>query len=367
MAGKMPSIDLVSRGGMGSLKYAAYRTALEAMYFSGMHHALRPLFGGLGTILTFHRVLPGRDDAFQPNDILEVEASFLDRLVRHLRRRKLDLVSIDEVWRRLVERDYSRPFVAFTFDDGYRDNLEYAWPILKRYEVPFALYVATSFPDRLGELWWVGLERVVAKSDRLVVEMGGVTRFLDCANTAGKRRTFEDIYWWLRSMKGEADLRRAVRDLCTRYGVDLKAPSADFCMDWGEIARMADDPLCTIGAHTVNHVFLNKVSADTVRMEMERSAEVIEAALGKRPEHFAYPYGEVRSAGPREFRIAAEVGFKTAVTTRPGAITPRHRDLLMSLPRVSVNGKFQAPRYVDVLLSGLPFAIRRKPRELEVA
>lgn len=352
---------------MGSLKYAAYRAALEATYFSGMHHAMRPLFGGLGTILTFHRVLPARDDAFQPNDILEVEAAFLDRLVQHLRRRGLDFVSIDEVWRRLVEKDHTRPFVALTFDDGYRDNLEYAWPVLKRLEIPFALYVATSFPDRLGELWWVALEQVIAMTDRLVVEMDGAAQFIDCGNASGKRRAFEDVYWWLRSMSDEADLRRAVRDICARYGVDLKAPSADLCMDWSEIARMAADPLCTIGAHTVNHVFLNKVSANTARTEMERSAEVIEAALGKRPEHFAYPYGEARSVGPREFKIAGEIGFKTAVTTRPGVITPRHRDSLMALPRVSVNGKFQATRYIDVLLSGLPFAARRKPRELEAA
>ena len=48
--------------------------------------------------------------------------------------------------RRLTERDFRRRFVCLTFDDGYRDNLEYAYPILKKYEVPFALYVPTSFP-----------------------------------------------------------------------------------------------------------------------------------------------------------------------------------------------------------------------------
>lgn len=352
---------------MASLKYAAYRAAFEATYFSGLHHAMRPLFGGLGAILTFHRVLPARDDVFQPNYVLEIEASFLERLVLHLRRRGLDLVSIDEVWRRLVERDVARPFVALTFDDGYRDNLQHAWPVLKRHEVPFALYVTTSFPDRLGELWWVALEQVIAKTGRLVVEIDGVTRFSDCRNTSGKRQAFEDVYWWLRSYKDETDLRRTVRDICARYGVDLKAPCAELCMDWGEIARMADDPLCTIGAHTVNHVFLSKVSAEGSRTEMKRSADVIEAALGKRPEHLAYPYGDIRSAGRREYGIAKELGFKTAVTTGPGVVVPAHRDNLTALPRISINGNFQATRYVDVLLSGLPFAVRRKQHEREAA
>lgn len=131
-------------------------------------------------------------------------------------------------------------------------------------------------------------------------------------------------------------------------------------MDWAEIGRMAEYPLCTIGAHTINHIFLRKVSADTARTEMKRSAEVIEAALGKKIEHLAYPYGEARSVGPRDFKIAGELGFKTAVTTRPDVLRPSSRDSLMSLPRISVNGNFQATRYVDVLLSGVPSAVRGK-------
>jgi peptidoglycan/xylan/chitin deacetylase (PgdA/CDA1 family) len=344
---------------MAGLKYAAYRAALEGIYLTGAHRVLRPVFGGIGAILTFHRVQPATGAAFQPNEILEVEVAFLDRLVQHLRSQGLDLISMDEVRRRLVEQDFSRKFVAFTFDDGYRDNMEYAWPVLRHHEVPFALYIATSFPDRLGELWWVALERVIAKVDRIAVEMDGVTRFISCSGVSAKCKAFEDIYWWLRGMSDEMQLRRAIRDICARYGVDIKGPCIDLCMDWAEIARMAEDPLCTIGAHTINHVFLNKVSAETARTEMARSAEVIEAALGKRPMHFAYPYGEGRSVGTREFNIASELGFHTAVTTRPSVLQPRHRDALTSLPRISVNGEFQSMRYVDVLLSGLPFAFRR--------
>lgn len=344
---------------MSGLRYAAYRTALEGMYFSGAHRILRPLFGGVGAILTFHRVQPAGGAAFRPNEILEVEPEFLERLIRHLRRRGLDLVSMDEVHRRLVERDFSRKFVAFTFDDGYVDNLEHAWPVLRRHEVPFALYIATSFPDRLGELWWVALERVIAKVDRIAIEMKGTTRFISCAGTSDKRKAFEDIYWWLRSLTSETELRNAIRDICARYGIDIKGPCDELCMDWAQIGRMAEDPLCTIGAHTVNHVFLSKVSAGTARTEMVRSAEIIEAALGVKPQHFAYPYGEIHSAGPREYRIAAELGFKTAVTTNPSVLQPRNRDALTALPRISVNGAFQTTRYVDVLLSGVPFAFRR--------
>jgi peptidoglycan/xylan/chitin deacetylase (PgdA/CDA1 family) len=349
---------------MANLRYAAYRAGLEALYFSGAHHALRSRFAGVGAILTLHHVRPPHDEGFQPNRLLEIDPRFLDRLIIHLRGRGIELVSIDEVRRRLIERDFRRQFVAITFDDGYRDNLEHAWPVLKRLEVPFALYIATSFPDRLGELWWIALEQVVAKSDRLVLEIDGAARFFNCASVAAKRNVFSDVYWWLRSIEDENSFRRAVRDICARYGVDLKAPCARLCMDWAEISRIAGDPLCTIGAHTVTHCFLTKVSGEVARSEMKRSAEVIGAALGKTPEHFAFPYGE---AGPREFEIAAEVGFKTAVTTRAGVLVPELRGHLTALPRISLNGHFQALRYLDVLISGVPFALTGLGKSAEAA
>jgi peptidoglycan/xylan/chitin deacetylase (PgdA/CDA1 family) len=344
---------------MADLRYAIYRAGLEALYFSGARFVLGPAHRGVGAIFTLHHVRPARRGAFQPNRMLEVEARFLERTIEHLRRRQIDIVSMDEVRRRLAEGDFARYFVALTFDDGYRDNLEFAWPVLKRHGVPFTLYIATSFPDRLGELWWVALERLIARTDRVMVEMDGKARAFDTGLASEKRNAFGKVYWWLRGLEDETELRKAMRDLAGRYGVDMTAPCRELCMDWSEIAKLAADPLCTIGAHTINHVFLSKVSEDVARAEMQRSAEVIEAALGTRPEHFAYPYGDASAAGAREFSLAAKLGFATAVTTQPGVLVPEHRRRLTSLPRISLNGHFQALRYVDVLLSGLPFALRR--------
>ena len=131
-------------------------------------------------------------------------------------------------------------------------------------------------------------------------------------------------------------------------------------MTWQELATLAADPLCTIGAHTVNHFMLAKVSERAVRSELINSREVIEAALGVKPQHLAYPVGDRTSAGPREFKIAAEVGYKTAVTTRPGAIFPGHADHLTALPRISLNGLYQKPKYVRALASGIPFRLMRR-------
>jgi peptidoglycan/xylan/chitin deacetylase (PgdA/CDA1 family) len=86
-----------------------------------------------------------------------------------------------------------------------------------------------------------------------------------------------------------------------------------------------------------------------------------------RPQHLAYPVGDRTSAGPREFKIAAELGFKTAVTTRPGAIFKGHAEHLTALPRISLNGEFQRPRYARVLVSGAATSLWNGLRPINVS
>jgi len=352
---------------VAGLKKVVLRTGMEALYFSGSHRWLAPLLGGVGAILTLHHVRPPRMDAFQPNRLLEVSPEFLEDVIRGLRRANVDLITLDEMHRRLKEQDFRRRFICFTFDDGYRDNLRYALPILKKYDVPFAIYIPTSFPDRAGELWWLTLEAAIARHSRIALVMDGQDRRYDCDSTEAKYELYEHIYWWLRSLESEDELRGAVRDLASRYGVDDVAFCNELCMTWGEIGEIAADPLATIGAHTVNHVMLKKASDAGVRNEMQQSAAVIEAALGKKPAHFSYPVGDRTSAGPREFRIAAELGFKTAVTTRPGVLFPEHAAHLTALPRISLNGEYQQRRYAKVLLSGAATALWNRFRRVDAA
>jgi peptidoglycan/xylan/chitin deacetylase (PgdA/CDA1 family) len=100
---------------------------------------------------------------------------------------------------------------------------------------------------------------------------------------------------------------------------------------------------------------------------MEMSRLVIAAALGRAPEHLSYPLGDRSSAGLREFRMASDLGFKTAVTTRPGVLFPEHRQHLTALPRISLNGEHQQLRYVRVLLSGAATAVWNGFRRVNAA
>ncbi|MGB7034359.1 MAG: polysaccharide deacetylase family protein, partial [Xanthobacteraceae bacterium] len=352
---------------VAGLKRTIIRGGLESLYFTGAHVALRPFLGGVGAILTLHHVRPPRPDRFQPNRLLEVTPRFLTRVVRMLRRSGFDFVSLDELHRRMTERDFSRRFVCLTFDDGYRDTLQWAYPILKDARVPFAVYVPTSFPDRLGELWWLVLEAVIARNDRIGLAIDGRDRKFDCGTIAQKRMLYDELYWWLRGRSTEVELREVIRNLAAFYHVDIAAFCSELCMSWQELAELAADPMVTIGAHTVNHPMLAKLTRDSVRSEVDLGRSVIEAALALRPQHLSYPFGDRGSAGAREFEIAAELGFKTAVTTRPGVLFPGHSRRLLALPRISLNGDYQRIRYVRVLLSGAATAMWNGFRRLDAA
>ncbi len=352
---------------MAGLRQTIIRGGLESLYFSGAHVALKPFVAGVGVILTLHHVRPPRPGRFQPNRLLEVTPRFLTRVVTYLRRSGLDLISLGEMHRRMSEGDFSRRFVCLTFDDGYRDTLQFAYPILREAGVPFAVYVPTSFPDRLGELWWLVLEAVIARNEHIGLQIDGRNRTFDCSSIAAKRALYDELYWWLRALPTEAEMRDVIRNLAACYHVDIAAFCEELCMSWPELAQLAADPLVTIGAHTVNHPMLTKLSNEVARSEMALSRSVIEAALSVRPEHLSYPIGDRTSAGPREFGIATELGFKTAVTTRPGVLFPEHSEHLTALPRISLNGEFQSLRYVRVLLSGSATAVWSGFRRLDAA
>jgi peptidoglycan/xylan/chitin deacetylase (PgdA/CDA1 family) len=135
-------------------------------------------------------------------------------------------------------------------------------------------------------------------------------------------------------------------------------------MTWDEIAAVAADPLITIGAHTVSHPMLAKHDDVTARYEIVQSRDRLARELGCNVAHFAYPVGDSGSAGPRDFALAQEAGFTTAVTTRPGHVFAGHAVHPHALPRVSVNGLHQSRMTMRALLSGVPFILWNKGRRL---
>jgi peptidoglycan/xylan/chitin deacetylase (PgdA/CDA1 family) len=332
------------------------KAVLSTMHFSGADSLMAPLTRGIGAVFVLHHVRPRAPERYAPSRILTVSPQFLDAAIRQVHGAGFEIVSLDAAHFRLIEGEYRTRFVCFTFADGYRDAIEHAYPVFKRHNVPFAVYVPTDYADGRGDLWWLALEQVIVTLPAVNVKIDGVPRRLSCVTPHEKDAAYATLYRWLRSI-GEADARAFVQELCADIGFDPAALCAETMLSWPEIRTLAADPLVTIGAHTRRHYALAKLSYAEAHAEMEESVRRIERETGKPCRHFSFPYGDAQSVGPREFAIARELGLKTAVTGRKGLIYARDAARPTALPSVSLDGDYQKARYVKVLLSGAPFSL----------
>lgn len=317
-------------------RYRVFKAAFDALSSLRLAPVIRRLSRCRGVILTMHRVLPTQPAEFAPNAILQITPQFLEAVIVRARETGFDIVPMDEAIARLRARR-PKPFVVLTFDDAYRDNLIHALPVLRKHNAPFMLYVPTALVDGEGEVWWQALED-------LVIAAGGTLE--------EKHSRYNDLYWHYRSIPEEQRVRE-LHDLAKASGMDLRAHCRSLIMNWQELQTFADEPLCTLGAHTVHHFEVSKLDEKAARAEIEGSADVLEKRYGIRPRHYSHPIGSRQAAGEREYRLAREAGYETAVTTIPGGLYTQHLEALTALPRVSLNGSFQDERYIDVLLTGV--------------
>ena len=327
-----------------------------------LHKPLAPWTRGQGAILMLHHVRPWAPRGFAPNRLLEVEPAFLDAALTRIKALGYDLVSMDEAVAR-IGAPMARPFVAPTFDDGYVDTATHALPILEKHGAPFTLYVTTGFAERTARLWWVELEEAIRERDMIALDVGGRRLSLPARSAEEKRTAFSALYWMLRAGPEER-LLADIATLAAQAGLEPASIPARLCLDWDSTAALARHPLCTIGVHTLTHPMLAKHDDGFVRHELSESRRLIEMRTGLPARHFAYPVGDPTSAGPREHAIAAALGFASAVTTRPGLIFSAHRGHLTALPRLSVNGNWQSLDALEVLLSGVPFALWNRGRRV---
>ena len=341
---------------MSALRYMAIRALFEALWASRLPALIRSRSKCRGIIFTLHRVVADDPADFSPNAILQVKPEFLEFTIRRVRELGLDIVDLDEALRRIASDAPEKPFAVFTFDDAYRDNLRFALPILRKLQCPFTLYVPTALVDGVGEVWWQALEDIIAAQSALAVTYMGETDYVPCATLAEKQQAYADLYRRMRAMP-EVDRVELIRALAAQYAFDLDVHCRELIMDWSELKVFAGERLCILGAHTVHHYELAKLTPGEARNEIEQSMRVMKAQFGMTPLHLSYPIGGTASAGPREFSIAGELGLRSAVTTRPGGLYPHHRDSLHALPRISLNGLFQARRYVDVFATGAVFSM----------
>lgn len=277
-----------------------------------------------GQVLMLHRVVVERS-SLNSNKELEITPEFLEEKILYYQQRDYQFVSLDELYT-IVSRS-SRPkrkFICFTFDDGYIDNYELAYPIFKKYNCPFAIYITTDFPDQKALLWWYVLEDILLKNNEF---KSGDGTIYDCSTLDKKNETFIAVREKIFSMQSD-NMEQTLNKLFVNYSFSFKEKNQHYCLSWEQIQELANDDICTIASHTVTHAFLPNLSDRQIEIELILSKEMLEKQTGRVIEYFAYPYGGWNATVEK---YAHDAGYKTAVLTNGGLI--RKGSKLLNLKR----------------------------------
>lgn len=270
---------------------------------------------------------------------------FLAALIDHLRRRGLDVLSLDDGLARLAAGDV-RPFVCLTFDDGYRDNYEVAFPVLRRLGAPAAIFLATGLVDRTSPMWWHPLERAFGGGSRSGTKEG-----------AARQRAHDG--WATRFRAADRDGVVRLLEEVSACEPGFRAEEAyDSALDWTMIREMAASGLVTFGAHTVSHPMLATLSGADLAREVRSSRDRCAAMLGAPPDYFAYPFGQPHEIGAEAPGHVAAAGFSAAFTTTAATLRDRNTGDRFRLPRIMLTRRSQNLASIDAYVSGLTETIK---------
>jgi peptidoglycan/xylan/chitin deacetylase (PgdA/CDA1 family) len=284
----------------------------------------------LGVIYMLHRCSPLNRDNLVWNEHMKVSPGFLKNFIeaKQSEYRFISLNELSEISRN--KRKLKKPFIILTFDDGYKDNYEYALPLLDRMRVPFTVYVTTSFPGRTAFLWWYVLEEILKKNDAILLSDG---QKFSCTTKEEKEAAFLLIRKIILSLN-QNDLTSEFFALLKNYEYDYTALNNELCLDWDMIKEMSNSKYCTIGGHTVNHRTLNKLTQDQLASEIINGKRLLEEKTGKPVKHFSYPFGTFDEIGEREVEFVKNCGFDTACYAFGGGITKKNLNKVFELPRI---------------------------------
>ncbi len=277
-------------------------------------------------ILGYHRVLPvheAKSKGVQPGMFVAPETL---RMHLSVLREYVDFIHLDD-WVGAKERPANtlRTQCAITFDDGWRDNFDYAFPILKEFNCPATIFVATGYigtrrrfwPERISELL-SDISKLRRNETVLSEEIRSLTG-VSIREIAQRKFSVNNI---IERIKKEDDRTicaslDSIEKMLREHGEIVDQPVE--MMDWNQIRSMTDSGLVRVGSHTVEHLRLSEqVSEERAVEELRRSRMVIREMTGQDPKLFCYPNGEYS----RSVRALVRQYYSAACTTNFAWVYP---------------------------------------------
>lgn len=281
----------------------------------------------------------------------KVQSSSWEPLRPQLSRRALDdalqilsryyqFVSLSDAVEMVAGRQPVRFYsLALTFDDGYRNNLTQALPVLQQYGVPATFFIVPGHIEQRTPFWFDRLDYALqhADVDGRQISIGNATICFQGKDRRQLKESYRALRQAAKAMPQDLEMQREIDALSLSLEQESGRRLANICEDdgWSAIlswtdVRTALAQSVTIGSHTVDHLRIALVSTDVARDQLQRSKEMIEVQTGQPCRYFCYPNG---SATSTVAALARQCGYEAAVTTEEG--TNRVGEDLLLLRRLS--------------------------------
>jgi glycosyltransferase involved in cell wall biosynthesis len=260
-------------------------------------------------ILLFHRINPTSDPLWNP-----INPGSFEKIVAFIKKR-YDIISLEEHFQ-IPQTNNKKPLCAITFDDGYKDYIDYALPILSKYKCPASMYIVTDCINRNLPPWTYILNHAFINTSSLSLDIdtSSFPEELRKSKWRDKEERLEFAKNLSPYLKSIPNYRRSkiYLEIIAQFH-DVEAPKG-LMLSWNEINELGHNNT-NIGSHSATHPVLSQVMHnDKLSSELKISADEIEKNTGKRPVSIAYPFGLYNS---NVKSIAEQTGYKFAFTTVP--------------------------------------------------
>jgi peptidoglycan/xylan/chitin deacetylase (PgdA/CDA1 family) len=325
---------------MGFAKHAFKRV----IGLPGAAAFFRPLLRDCGVVFMLHRF------AIPELGIVGDDPEWLRTCLGYFRRQRRELLSLTEMFERLAEGRSLRGAIAFTLDDGYREQVQVVGSVFAEFDCPATVFATTGFLDGALWFWWDKIDYVFANASKRSanVPLGDRGLAIDFSDMA-QRDLNKALF--IEACKRVPDhvKHNAIRELASQGEVDLpmQPPECYAPASWDQ-ARQAEERGLTFGPHTVTHPILSRASDDQSSHEIEESWRRIQTELRNPVPVFCYPNGQSDDFGEREIGTLSRLGLAGAVIGIAGYARGRSF-------QASTNARFRVPRFafppefVDVL------------------
>ena len=277
-------------------------------------------------ILCYHRIVDESYffKSFSPLDgLCDSKKKFYNQI--NYIKNNFKIVSLDELNETILKK---KDFViSITFDDGYKDNLTNAYPILNKLKIPFTIFVVPRFLEGDTFMWWYELWDFINCSNFILIK----NEKYFCNNIKLKVNLFHNLMNILINMKLECQKKFLKKLRKSSTNIDY----AHLCLDWNDIDFLSKQKLITIANHTFSHLRLKNLSQKELFFEVVTSKKILENKLNRKINYIAYPFGGDNDISNENLLFSKENNYVLGFSTKK---IINYKNLnLMELPRYNVD------------------------------